>query len=251
MKIIWQIEPEDVSRVQSFCEQNRNHDFVRRREAINLAVRKAPITKERFWQVMVTCLLTTQQRSGPKSAVSTFAAKQPFPLRYTVCRRHCNELDAFVTRLLSRFGGLRRTKTIGREIHANWEHLETGGWQQMLAILEDVRCNPTPTAERAAVRFIDDQLVGFGPKQSRNLLQEVGLSRWEVPIDSRITKWLNAFGFPLRLTATALADRSYFEFVSDGFQRLAEACELAPCVLDAMIFTSYDQGLGEVTYGEP
>jgi hypothetical protein len=68
------------------------------------------------------------------------------------------------------------------------------------------------------------------------------LSRYEVPIDSRITKWLNEFGFPIRLTANALADRNYFEFVSDGFQRLAGACGIAPCVLDAAIFSSFDDG---------
>jgi hypothetical protein len=34
----------------------------------------------------------------------------------------------------------------------------------------------------------------------------VGLSRFEVPIDSRITKWLNDFGFPVKLAPSALPD---------------------------------------------
>ena len=102
--------------------------------------------------------------------------------------------------------------------------------------------HPCPESERGAARFVDEKFKGFGPKQSRNLLQGLGLSRYEVPIDSRITKWLNEFGFPIRLTASALADRNYFEFVSDGFQRLAEACGIAPCVLDAAIFSSFDDG---------
>jgi hypothetical protein len=68
----------------------------------------------------------------------------------------------------------------------------------------------------------------------------LGLSRFEIPIDSRITKWLNSFGSPVRLTANAVADPAYYDFVSDGFQRLSEACEIVPCVLDAAIFSSFD-----------
>jgi hypothetical protein len=85
-------------------------------------------------------------------------------------------------------------------------------------------------------------IFSFGPKQSRNLLQSLGLSRYETPIDSRIVKWLNEFGFPLRLSAPALADRHYYAFVMEGFQQICRACEVMPCVLDAAIFASFDNG---------
>jgi len=88
--------------------------------------------------------------------------------------------------------------------------------------------------------YIAANLKGFGPKQSRNLLQWLGLSRYEIPLDSRITKWLNEFGFPVKLSATALQDINYYNFVSDGFQKLAKTADIYPCVLDAIIFASYD-----------
>jgi hypothetical protein len=169
------------------------------------------------------------------SCVST----SPYPLRLDHCLGQA-DLDSFVTKVLSDFGGLRRSTTIGREAKANLTYLEHGGWPETSEVLEKVRLHPSPDTERHAARFIDKKLHGFGPKQSRNLLQGLGLSRFEVPIDSRITKWLNDFGFPVKLTANALADRNYFEFVSDGFQRLAEACDISPCVLDAAIFSSFD-----------
>jgi hypothetical protein len=162
-------------------------------------------------------------------------------LRHEVCRGQ-SDLDVFVTRVLSEFGGLRRSTAIGREARANSTYLQNGGWQATVEVLDEVRLHPGPEMERQAARFVDEKFKGFGPKQSRNLLQGLGLSRFEVPIDSRITKWLNEFGFPVTLTAGALADRNYFEFVSDGFQRLAEACGIAPCVLDAAIFSSFDEG---------
>lgn len=95
--------------------------------------------------------------------------------------------------------------------------------------------------ECEAAEFVDDHLKGFGPKQSRNLLQWLGLTKYEIPLDSRITKWLNEFGFPVRLSAGALSDRNYYNFVSDGVQALCAQSDIYPCVLDAAIFTSYDQ----------
>jgi hypothetical protein len=242
MNIIWQIEPEDIAKVKDFVDLHRDDPFVKMRVATNLSQNKRAVDIDTFWKVMVGCLLTTQQRSGPRSSVSRFISTSPFLLRYEVCRGEC-ELDLFVTKTLSDFGGLRRSTTIGKEAKANWLFLEKNGdWQTTSAVLEKIRLCPCPETERHAARFVDDNFQGFGPKQSRNLLQWLGLSQFEIPIDSRITKWLNDFGFPVKLTANALADRNYFEFVSDGFQRLAAASGIAPCVLDAAIFSSFDQG---------
>lgn len=239
MKIIWQIDDEDIAKVKEFFDQHKDNVFVKYRMATNLKDDKPPVTKEQFWEVMISCLLTTQQRSGPGSSVTRFISATPFPLKHDLCLGQA-DLDIFVTKVLSEFGGLRRSTTIGKEAKANLAYLEDGGWQGTFACLEEVRLSPTPTTERKAVRFIDDHFQGFGPKQSRNLIQGLGLSRFEIPIDSRITKWLNEFGFPVKLTANALADQNHFEFVSDGFQRLAEASDIAPCVLDAAIFSSFD-----------
>lgn len=239
MKIIWQIDPDDIAKVKDFFDRHKENAFVRMRIATNLKDDKPPVTKEAFWEVMISCLLTTQQRSGPGSSVTRFISTSPFLLGNNLCRGQA-DLDVFVTKVLSEFGGLRRSTTIGREAKANSTYLENSGWQATAEVLERVRLHPTPETERDAARFVDENFKGFGPKQSRNLLQGLGLSRFEVPIDSRITKWLNEFGFPVKLTANALADRNYFEFESDGFQRLAGACAIAPCVLDAAIFSSFD-----------
>lgn len=240
MKIIWQITSDDIAKVKDFFGRHKDNAFVRMRIATNLKDDKPAVTNELFWTVMIGCLLTTQQRSGPDSPVTRFISTSPFLLRYEICLGQA-DLDSFVTKTLSEFGGLRRSTTIGREANANWAFLHHGGWQTTSEVLDKVRVQPSPETERHAAKFVDENFRGFGPKQSRNLLQGLGLSRFEIPIDSRITKWLNDFGFPVTLTASALADRNYFEFVSDGFQRLSEACGIAPCVLDAAIFSSFDR----------
>ena len=239
MRIEWIIELKDIAKVSGFFDKHKDNAFVKMRIATNLKDDKQPVSKEFFWEVMISCLLTTQQRSGPASAVTRFIVSTPFPLKYDLCLAQAN-VDTFVTKVLSEFGGLRRSTIIGRDAKANLSYMEDGGWQSTADVLEMVRLDSSPETERQAVRFIDDRYQGFGPKQSRNLLQGLGLSRFEIPIDSRITKWLNEFGFPVKLTANTLADQDYFEFVSDGFQRLAGACGIVPCVLDAAIFSSFD-----------
>ena len=85
-------------------------------------------------------------------------------------------------------------------------------------------------------------MKGFGPKQSRNLLQSLGLTKYETPLDSRVINWLNDFGFPVKLTGNALSDQNYYHFISDGIRELCSAADLYPCVLDAAMFAQMDDG---------
>ena len=241
MKIIWQIDSEDIAKVKAFFDEHKSNHFVKTRIATNLADNKSPISEDVFWDRMVGCLLTTQQRSGPESSVTKFLLTKPSPLDYKICTDQ-EELAEFARKVLSDFGGLRRSTTIGKELATNLSFLNDGGREPTFQHLDEVRLNSSPATERKAAAFIDEKFKGFGPKQSRNLLQGLGLSRYEIPIDSRITKWLNGVGFPVKLTANALQDRNYYNFVSDGFQELCEACDIMPCVLDAAIFSSFDEG---------
>lgn len=241
MKHTWTIEPTDIKKVKAFLDLHRDDLFVRQRIEWNLRDEKPAVKREDFWQQMVACLLTTQQRSGPTSAVTRFIRTTPFLLAYKTCLAQPN-VETFAKDTLTKFGGLRRTNLLAGEITKNLTILEEGSWQQTLDTLDALRTNKAVGPERKAADFIDDNFAGFGPKQARNLLQSLGLTRHEIPIDSRITKWLNEFGFPMRLSASALADSNYYCFVMDGFQVLCQASDVAPCVLDAAIFASFDDG---------
>ncbi|MBX9584223.1 MAG: hypothetical protein K2X87_28320 [Gemmataceae bacterium] len=131
MKLIWQVEAEDIARVKEFFGLHRDNAFVKMRIATNLADDKPPVTKAAFWEVMIACQLTTQQRSGPGSPVTRFISTSPCLLGHELCRGQA-DLDVFVTKVLSNFGGLRRSTTIGREAKANWTYLEGGGWEATL-----------------------------------------------------------------------------------------------------------------------
>ena len=42
------------------------------------------------------------------------------------------------------------------------------------------------------------------------------------------------------LSAAALGDRNYYNFISDGVQELCRQSGVKPCVLDAAIFISFE-----------
>lgn len=239
MKIIWRIDDSDIQKVKVFYERQKENPFVFNRIQRNVKRNFPNVTKDIFWKELITCLLTTQQRSGPNSPVTKFICTKPFPLDYSICK-YQQDLQTFIENTITNFRGIRRGKSISEAASLNYVWLNNERWQQIFEMVEDLKRKSTKEAELKAVDTIIDNLKGFGPKQSRNLLQGLGLTRYEVPIDSRITKWLNAFGFPIVLSATALADRNYFNFVSDGFQEICKACDIFPCVLDAAIFSSFD-----------
>ena len=239
MKLTWEIEDSDVARVKAFYREHEYNEFVVHRRETNVEGDTPKFSRPDFWKAMVSCLLTTQQRAGPNSAVSRFSGARTFPLNYKRCREQRN-LERFARETLGGFGGIRRSNRLADEIQHNFAYLESGGWAEVRNVIARLRRNRTQRAEIRAADFIDDNLKGFGPKQSRNLLQGLGLTRYEIPIDSRITRWWNDYEFPVVLSAVALADRNYYGLVSQGFRKLCDACRIYPCLLDAAIFSSYD-----------
>lgn len=239
MKLTWEIEVKDVDKVRFFYEANKNNAFVEKRIKKNVEKVNVPFSNAIFWEAMIACLLTTQQRSGPNSSITKFICEKPFALSYSDCLLS-KDLKKFIQNSLTQFGGIRRAKTISEECEVNLKWLEKSGWEIINNLVKHLEKNQSIETERAAAKIIADNLKGFGPKQSRNLLQALGLTKFEIPVDSRITKWLTEFGFPIKLSATALGDENYYNFVQDGFQKICASCDIIPCVMDAVIFSSFD-----------
>jgi len=246
VKIAWLLSDDEIAGIRSLVESQRERSFTRNRQRRNVAGRHTPFSREMFWHGHMACLLTTRQRSGPHSPVSRFIHQEPFPFSLEECRKQ-RDLPGFVWQVITEFGQLRRGNKIGAAATANLAWLEEGGWVEVdvqAAELSACRARRPRQADRAveqrAANLIRTHMKEFGPKQSRNLWQSLGLSRFEIPIDSRITKWLNGHGFPCQLTANALSDPGYYDFIMDGIVAICKACNVVPCILDAAIFGSYD-----------
>ena len=163
---------------------------------------------------------------------------QPFPVTAELLEKTENR-EEFIKQVFLRNGLTRFINKNSAYFSINFDKLKVNDWEIIIK-LEFLNKNQTKTNERDLADYLKIQLKGFGPKQSRNFLQALGLTKYEIPIDSRIINWLNNFGFPIKLSSVLLSDTDYYHFVSDGIQELCEKANIYPCVFDAVAFSSFD-----------
>jgi hypothetical protein len=241
MKFKLQIDQDDIERVRELIKSSVDKDFVQKRIE-NLKDNKTAVDRSEFWQQMVSARMTSVQRSGPDSSVGKFTSEVPFLLSYeAVVNKEKSARRGFIADTLCDYGGIRFYNRIAEDLCKNLDKLSADQkWDATLKTVNDLRHLSNKAAERDAAKFIQDLLDGFGPKQARNLLQSLGMIRYEIPIDSRVIKWLKGFDFPIPLSAEALSDMKYYEFVLDAVQQLCAKSDVFPCILDAAIFASFD-----------
>ena len=237
MDIIWNIDDEDIKKVNQLLKENDN-PFLRKRKERNIDRQGIVIDIDTIIHSMLMCLLTSQQRSNSGSRVSKFLRKKPFPITITTIEE-AKDVRNFITETLRENELTRYINRISDFFAENMKKIEGDNWA-IIEKLKVLKYKPSKKNERVLADYLDNWLKGFGPKQSRNFLQSLGLTRYEIPIDSRITKWLNNFGFPVTLTSGSLGNTGYYHFVSDGIQILTEKAGTYPCLLDAAIFSSFD-----------
>ncbi len=243
MKLYWQLEPSDTEEVRVLVEKHKNCAFVKCRQQRNVQGEAPTPDRASFWKQVVTCLMTTQQKSGPNAAITDFLATRPFPLAYEACVK-AEDIHAFADDALrTAHRPIRwRGKKIASEVAANWGRLaDESCWQETRQALERLCQNPDIETERATAEFVLRSLKGFGPKQSRNLLQSLGLTRHEIPIDSRVIAWMNKLGLNVPLSGKVLADSAFYRFVLDQIQEICDRCGVLPCILDAAIYCRADK----------
>jgi hypothetical protein len=246
----WTISKASLARWRRLVDRNRNKPLPRQRYELNVLRRGLDLSPARVWYVLVGCQVTTQQRSGPDSAVGRFLDSPSPALRLAACRKATN-----VRRMLERElaqAGLRRAPTIAANLSAILASLEGGEWKALIARLETLRHRPTREKERAVVHYLlGGTYPGLGQKQSRNFIQWLGLSRHEVPLDSRVLKRMRELDAGFVPSGSALTDEAVYLFVQDGLQQLAAALDIAPCMLDACIFASFEPGEGDDAIENP
>lgn len=247
MKLNWTIEKEDIEKVNKLINNNKEKVFYKNRLEKNVNKKGTISDKEKIWKSIVVCLLTSQQNSSAESPISRFSGLKPFPLELETCKSKSKNLEIFIAKELKDFGGIRFYDRIANLLTRNFEYLEKSNWR----IFDEISKNIIPKndvksqikMERDFAKKIQDNLKGFGPKQSRNLLQILGLTVYEIPIDSRIAKWLNKeLEFPITVSATTLQDLNFYNFVSDAIQSLCEKANVKPCLFDASVFIEGDKG---------
>jgi hypothetical protein len=235
MKMTWCLGASDIEKVKRLIEKGKDYPLTRERTELNLRADKPQVQKADCWREMVICLVITQRSPDPDKPAGRFIETRPFPLRYVICLQQETGLKSYTRKLLKE-RGIGRQKRISKAVVENWIKLDDGFWGRMLEELENLRQHQDAKTERKTADFIQEEFTGFGPKQARNFLQSLGLTRYEIPIGGKVAKWLNHEGwFPVPFSADALADRVFYCFVLDRIRDLCEKAGVFPCILDAAI----------------
>jgi hypothetical protein len=244
---ILKVTDSDIRRVRQFLIDCAQDAYVLERTKENVVGPAPKFDRERFWYVMLGCLLTTRQRSTAGSAVDDFLSQKNFPLTLACCGKNVEEV---VERSLTNFGGIRMAPTIAQRASSNHAWLQKDGWprvERWFNKLAEQRGRSPQTGdaklEREAARFADVRLEGFGPKQSRNLWQWLGLTRYETPLDSRVCDWINQ-NLSARVDTDNLSDSCYYETVMDYDIAVCSHASVLPCLWDAAAFDNSDSRSG-------
>lgn len=236
LEIEWKFSDNDIASVQELVRLQADAPLVKERFTVNLGGTKELVGRDLFWFHMIWALLTSSQRSDQNSHVSRFMQTEPFPLSYpAVCS--ADRPENFMHDVFKGAGGIRFNQKIPKQLTRNLVCLQSGEWTEALR-----QCNrlvkPVPNSvEKEVASYIDDQFVGFGPKQSRSFLQALGLTRYEIPIDRHVARYLHDMGFPILASLSALSNCAVYEFMSDGIQMLCAKSDVYPCIFDAAVLS--------------
>lgn len=236
-----QVSDEHTLAIRERMELMRDADFVTSRETRNVVGRPPKFSKERFWYALMVCLLTTQQRSTKGTPVNLFVEEKPFSLSLPRCLIS-GSVARHVRTCIRSARGVRRGVSIAKECATNLRKLQGNLWPEVKkwhATLHAQRARPANygdiSMERDAARWAADNLEGVGPKQSRNLWQLLGLTRYEIPIDSRMAKWING-NLAQKIDVKRLGNATYYESVLNFVQAAYKMSGVLPCVFDAAVF---------------
>lgn len=197
-------------------------------------------SKSEFWDQLVLAILSSQQPSGHDSHLDIFSRLEPFPLALVSYERLTDaQVEAVIKEAGLRMGA---TKTEQMRKSYKWLFGKQDGWSKVSPglerLLEQRNTSPTPehkTFERTTARFLDMMLAGIGPKQARNVLQLLGLTRYEIPLDSRVSGWLEE-NLGWYISRDSLSDAEEYEFWLDRLQLACETARVLPTIFDAAAF---------------
>ena len=228
---------------ETFVKKNINNEFVKNRKKRNITSPRQDVdlSKERIWRTFIRCQITSVQKSGPNSKVSHFLnSDSPSPvLNYKYCLKQQDKKSFIQTELLE--AGIRFHDKRAVYLSEIIKHLESGGWKDLNNHLETLRKNTSKNKERKVADYLRKTYLGLGPKQSRNFIQDLGLSRYEIPIDSRIIKTMKKLDRLPVPNDKALSSLKVYIGIQDRLQDIASKLEIYPCILDACIFSSFDK----------
>lgn len=233
MDIEWRVNDTDLKKITDFVNQQSN-EHVANRIARNINSQGLLINRDTILHALLYSMLLPNQKHSSDSPITTFFQKSPSPFLY-ITIVNVPDVKKYVFDTFKKHGITLDINKSPEYFAHNFHLLESTNWALLDILIKKLCQKGGKQAEREIADYVDTMFKGFGAIEARIFLQYLGLTKYEIPIDSIVSDWLNNFGFPVKLSTTALQDRNYYHFVSDGIQLLCKKANVYPCVLEAAI----------------
>lgn len=234
----WKISDGFLSNIRKIVDTNINSRIVKERFEKNINRKRDKLSKNEIWYVLIGCHITSNQKSGKGSPAEKFLNSNNRILDY----KKIIDLDLNdIAKELSKYQ-IRFNQRIARQLIEILTILEKGEWNNLIFQLKTLVPQHSREDEIKVINYLlgDGKLVGIGQKQARNFLQWLGLSIYEVPIDTRVCKILKSCGCNFVPNGVGLQDGTVYRYMEDGINVLAEKLGIKPCILDACMFNSLE-----------
>ena len=225
----------ELKNYEKFVYDFKDKERVVRCHNKNVLRKDVVISKEEFWRCFVIAMLTTQTKSGEGSALEGFLKTKPNILSYNYCiaLEGVEDIEREIPKNATRFWNkacLNISEAIGK--------FKNGLWNDVKILLSAIETDTTLEKERDIVDFIRKNFKGIGRKQSRNIIQMMGLSKYVLPIDSRVVKKIEELS-SITLNKKLL-EKNYVQ-IENRVNEICKRIDIHPCIFDACTFSSQER----------
>ena len=208
MKSIWTIDNTVLENIRKVIIDNIDSKLAKERKSKNIEKKGIDLSKNNVWKILVGCEITSRQKSGENSPTDQLLKSGSKLFDFNYCKNNHN----FIIDELKKFN-LRRYNTIAEWLILIIKEWELGEWDILQKKLTLLKKDHSKEDEKQVIDYLrSGKYKGLGLKQSRNFLQWLGLSIYEIPIDSRVIKVLENCGCNFVPGPKALQDDATYEY---------------------------------------
>lgn len=226
-----------IRRYKKLIDENKSLPRVIERKKLNIDTPRKDlrIDEKIFWEKLVVGIVTSNVRNN-----AAFRKKLDDSniLKYEVVKKELKDREGIAERLKEyKIGRYQRNSTA---LMTNMERLDNN-WKETERCLKTLQYDTTLDKERMVAKYLADLYQQIGPKQSRNIIQMLGLSRYVVPLDSRMDETINEYGgIMLPEVQNPYSRENYYMDIEDQINDLCVELGIYPCFFDACVYWSKD-----------
>jgi thermostable 8-oxoguanine DNA glycosylase len=227
------ITPQSIEYFKNLHAKHQNHPLVLERiENSSSDKKKQDIDINLFWSALVEIINATQDRSAGLNSPTNdtdYKIKKWDSIK-DISHDELRELayTEFMDSNIDKY-----SNNNARYAVSNRNFIKKQGEEKILKKINSCEVGNATSEEKTCV-FLQ-KLKGIGPKQSRSILQYLGLSHHQVPIDSAVLNQLEISG--IDITDAKLDKERDYQEVQNIIWNISKELNVLPCVFDAIGYT--------------